>query len=132
MLQTNEDLNKKKKIMKNKTFAKSIFLLLGLAVLIPWNTVISSLSFFQVLFPNYNISFLITFPNIVATYIFGFIVIIKSEFISINAKIFLSLLLGSIVLAIQPIEAIILKKTDFGFYVFIIITFFSAGFSAVL
>ena len=63
------------------------FLHLGICTLIPWNVVISTLSFFEKSYPYQNVSFIISIPNIIASYIFGMFILIKSDSLSVNMKI---------------------------------------------
>ena len=107
---------------KMTSLAKMNFLLLGLATLIGWNAVLSSIDFFSLKFPDYNISFLMLIPSFLATFIFSLFASYFSKIFSLNVRIFSCIILMAVCLFILPLEAYFLPN-ETGFLIFIILNF---------
>lgn len=120
------------KIPSQLTFlAKINFLLLGLATLIGWNAVLSSIDFFTSKFPEYNISFIMLIPSFIATFIFSLFASYFSKIISLNKRIFGSIITMSICLLILPFEAYFLPNKA-GFIIFVLLNFVISAFIAIM
>lgn len=111
--------------------AKINFFLLGLATLIGWNAVLSSIDFYSSKFPDYNISFIMVIPSFIATFIFSLFASYFSKIFSLNSRIFGSILVMSISLILLPLEAYYLP-TESGFVIFFILNFIISAFIAIM
>lgn len=111
--------------------AKINFLLLGLATLIGYNAVLSSIDFFSSKFPDYNISFIMLIPSFLATLIFSLFASYFSKIFSLNTRIFGCIIIMSICLFILPFEAYYLPN-ETGFYLFLAINFIISAFLAIM
>jgi len=113
------------------TLAKLNFFLLGLATLIGWNAVLSSIDFFSSKFTDYNISFIMLIPSFLATFIFSLFASYFSKIFSLNTRIFGCIIMMSICLFILPFEAYFLPNKT-GFFIFVALNFVISAFIAIM
>lgn len=111
--------------------AKINFLLLGLATLIGWNAVLSSIDFYSSKFPEYNISFIMLIPSFVATFIFSLFATYFSKIFTLNTRIIGSIIVMGICLIFLPLEANYFPN-EFGFSLFVILNFIISAFIAIM
>ena len=73
-------------------FPKINFLYKGLVSLTCWNSIISSLDFFNLSFVGYNCGFYLPIPYVIATNIFSFLMPLIAQKFSYNIRIISSII----------------------------------------
>lgn len=102
---------------QDSKLASHYFIFLGLASLLPWNTVLSTLDYYDTQFPDGKVTFY--FPAALTTTIILtklFIVYFK-EIFSINLRVAGSLFVQATLLAVFPIFAFIFSGSSVGYWI---------------
>jgi len=105
---------------KGRKIASVYFLCQGIASLLAWNAVLSTLDYYHKQFPDGNVYF--TFPAAfsVVTILINFIMVWISKKISLNIRVAGCLFLQLILLIVLPIISTFLQKSQTGYWLVIV------------
>ena len=103
-------------------FGKTTFFFLGISALVGWNAILIGLDFFTKKFPDYNYSFYVSIPMLIATNLINLIIHYLTRFMTMKTRIIIGLIGQIVMLIIIPIQAQF-QQSSTGFYVSLLMIF---------
>ena len=101
----------------NTKIATYYFLFLGGGSLVSWNAILNSLDYFSHKFPTHSVTFNFPVAVYLAQFLSSLVVTKLSDRLPLNMRIIGTFTVISVVLAILPVEAALLKETEIGFMI---------------
>ncbi len=101
----------------NTKIATYYFLFLGGGSLVSWNAILNSLDYFDHKFPTHSVTFNFPVAVYLAQFLSSLVVTKLSDRLPLNMRIIGTFAVISVVLAILPVEAALLERTELGFLI---------------
>ena len=109
---------------KGRKLASFYFLSQGVACLLPWNGVLSTLDFYDLKYPNRKVDFVFPIFNLLSSIFISFFMISISKKFSLNTRVAGSYFLIMLFMIMAPVIAVLLPNTGTGYWIILMTLFF--------
>lgn len=113
---------KSKKGMQARKMGHYMFFLIGVSCLVNWNSVLTALDYFAMKYPSYNVAFWYPIPMYAATNVFSILVLKMAKQMTLEMRIYGSLVIMSVLNVSLPICAELISG-DTGFWLQMVLIF---------
>lgn len=112
---------------KTREKGKYIFICIGIASLISWNSVLTAIDYFETIYPDYQPSFWFPIPYFASTNIISFLLVHLSQKISFETRMYGSMILMTVMNILLPVISLVDKNQSFAIYFLLLIFNFLIG-----